>query len=88
MMAGVGLYYAESYCTAKRTPQGQFLSFFLIIFGSLHIFSSSALSFLFNLQKKIIPSAPAVTPRFLRYFGVVLLCGGVGLLLYYIKRVV
>lgn len=87
MLAGVGLYYAESYWTAKRTPEGQF-SIFLMIFGSIHILFSDALSFLYNLQKKIIPFAPAVTPSFLRLLGVVLFCGGVGFLLYYINKAV
>lgn len=85
MLAGTGLYFAESYWTAKRTPEGQF-SIFLMIFGSIHIFFSDTLSFLYNLQKNIIPFAPAVTPRFLRTLGVVLFCGGGGFLLYYINK--
>jgi len=88
MLAGVGLYYAESYCSAKRAPEGLFFSIFLMIFGSIHMFLGNALSFLYNMQKKIIPFAPVVTPRFLRTLGVVLLGGGVGLFFYYINRAV
>jgi len=88
LLAGVALYYAESYFSAKRSPEGLFFSIFLIIFGSIHMFFSNALSFLYNLQKKVIPFAPVVSPRFLRTLGVVLLGMGVVVFLYYSRKAV
>ena|SRR5450759_468676 len=78
MLAGVGLYYAESHFSAKNAPEGSLVSVFLMIFGSIHMFFNNSLSFLYNKQKKIIPFSPVVTPKFLRTLGVVLLGGGIG----------
>ena len=83
MLAGVGLYYAESYFTAKKAPEGSLVSIFLMIFGSIHMLFSNSLSFLYNKQKKIIPFSPVVTPKFLRTLGVVLLGAGIGLFFCY-----
>lgn len=80
VVAAFALYYDDWYRSSKARELIR-LSIFLMIFGTLHLVFSKSLSFLYNMQKTIIPIAPTATPKFLRYIGAA--CLGFGLLVFF-----
>ena len=53
-------------------------------FGLLHILASNILSFLYNLNRYIIPFSPLVTPKRLKILGGIIVAGSV--ILYFLQQ--